>query len=86
MSKYEVRAAAIKAAADAMGWSVRWTRQGSRIYLRVSIGNWHPGTGGFVTVTNWVQEWYPGAIMTSWGSRGGTYVVCDIWQVLKTTA
>lgn len=81
MSRYESRAAVIQAAAAGMGWRVRWTRQRSRIYFHVDLGN---SEGGFVTVTNWVKEWYPAALMTSWSGRGGTYFVCDIWQVLKT--
>lgn len=81
MSRYESRAAVIRAAAAAMDWRLRWTRQRSRIYLHVDIGD---SKSGHITVGDWVNEWYPGAVMTSWGSRGGTYFICDIWQVLKS--
>jgi len=81
MSRYESRAAVIKAAAAAMNWQVRWTRQRSRIYFHVDIGN---SKSRHVTVGDWVNEWYPKAVMTSWDNRGGTYFICDIWQALKT--
>lgn len=83
MSQYEIRSQIIKDAAAAMGWSVRWSRQRTRLYFRVDIKDWHPGTGGFVTVTNWVREWYSDALMTSWSGRGGTYFIGDIWEMLK---
>ena len=81
MSQYENRAAVIKAAAAALGWSVRWTRQRSKVYFHVSVG---ASEAKHITVGNWVTEWYPNSYMTSWTGKGGTFFICDIWEVLKT--
>lgn len=81
MSQYENRSAVIRAAAAGMGWRVRWTRQRSRIYFHVDVRD---SNSKHVTVTQWVNEWYSTATLTSWGSKGGTFFICDVWQVLKT--
>lgn len=81
MSRYETRSHTIKSGAAAMGWHVGWRRQRTRLYFWVNTAD---SNSKHLSVYNWVKEWYPDAVMTSWGSRGGTFFIGDIWEMLKS--
>lgn len=84
MSKYELRAAEIKASAKQNDWSIAWHRQGARIYVKVNTSKGNPLLGGHNDVYAWLLRWYPDPSLTSGGFGHWTFMVCDIMQALRS--
>lgn len=89
MSKYEARAAEIKAEFAEMGLKVSWTFRRGRLYFTVKFSDDVVASNGFAKATRYLtiltktERWYPGASVTSWGSNRGTFFVKDVMDILR---
>jgi hypothetical protein len=83
MSIYEPRAAAIKAAAETIGWQVQWRRKGSRVYVTVISKNANPFAGTPQDAKKWLKEWYQDPQITSASYKRWSFFVYDLIDLLK---
>ena len=85
VSKYESRAAEIKASAAEYNWKIQWRRIRHRIYVTVNTKQGNPMTSGPSYVKEWLREFYKDPQITSGGWGEWNYMVCDLIQALKGT-
>lgn len=83
MSKLESRAEEIRSRAAEIGWSIRWYRIRSRLYVEVDTSQGHPFNGNTTTVKLWLQSWYPNPEVTSVIYGRLRYMVFDLLRELR---
>lgn len=83
MSKFEARAAEIRAAAEKLDWQITWRRSGARVYVTVVTKNGNPLVSGYTDVNKWLQKYYKEPLLTSGGYGRWNFLVYDLIELLK---